>query len=55
MSSVTSRDHPSDVTVAHKKVKRAGGRSGVVGTAMQRLEVRHAVGVEPNHFGINNC
>ena len=38
----------------HKQVERAGGGPGVIGTAMQRLEIRHAVGIEPNHFGINN-
>ena len=45
---------PEILCIVHQKVESAGTRALIVNSTMQRIELRHAIPVEPNHFGVKN-
>ena len=45
---------PEILSIVHQKVESAGTRVLIAHSTMQRIELRHAIPVEPNDFGVKN-
>ena len=48
------RSLPEIHSIVHQKVKSAGTRVLIVNSTMERVELSHAIRVEPNDFGVKN-
>src|SRR5262249_38664940 len=41
--------------IEHQQIEGAGGSLGVIHPTMQRIEHRHAICIEPDHFSVHDC